>query len=281
MSPIPAANPAPLVQRLNNLHDGLLVLPEVIRLGDAAIGPLEALLRGPSQALHHARSLAADALAAIGTPAATAALVRALRDSIERDPEPVLLEAESILVNHIAAHLAQRRENAFTEVLIEALSRRAYPACARALGELHEPRAIPLLIECLHDDAARAAAVAALRGLGPAASEALARTLAVRELRGGLEPPSYLDGRVAAARLLGEINDTRLAPPWVKRILCQALDDPEPCVRLEAALALARDRRGVVRKAAAVLAAEMGHVSWARAREVRDALARMASVARH
>jgi HEAT repeat protein len=282
---MPGPEPAALIERFNNLHDGPLVLADVIRRGEPAIAPLEAFLRGPSQALHHPRCLAADALAAIGTPAAITALVRALHDSIERDPGPVLLEAESILVNHIADHLAEphraeKHRPQVTEALLAALSRRAYPACARALGRLQELRAIPLLIDCLQEDTARAAAVAALRSFGSKACMPLAQALAARQVRHGQEPPSCIDGRAAAARLLGELADARVAP-WVRRSLSQALDDPEAAVRLEAALALARCATGVIPKAASVLTAELAHVSWARVPEIQDALARIAPAAAH
>ncbi len=248
----------------------------MVALGPSAVPALEGLLRAPSQAVYHHRYLAADALAAIGGPAATAALARALRDSIARSPDPTSLEAEGVIVNRVAAHLGRVSDPAIVELLLEALRTRPYRECALALGRLGERRAVPLLIEYLHDDTVRSAAVEALRSLGDAAVGPLADTLTEALLVHGLEPPSRIDGRVAAARLLGELAPGAQSVPQAKRALRLALHDRQRAVRIEAALALAR--RAVpeaAADAARVLVAALDEPDWAQVDTILEALARL------
>jgi len=276
---VPDAGSAALIERLNNLHEGPLVLPDVIRLGDAAVPGLEAILRGPSQALPHARCMAADALGAIGGPKAASALVGALRDSIARTPDVISLEAERVVIDRIANHLCAHRENDVIEALLEALRITPYPACARALGELRDPRAIPLLIECLHDDAARGAALDALRRFGRDACPALIGTLIRPRLRRGLEAPSSIDARVAAARLLGELAQVALAPSAADVALRTALTDRQRAVRIEAAIAIARRGWKAAPEATATLAGGLDEAHWVQAERIMDALARFGPAA--
>jgi len=263
-----AAAPASLVGRFLNLHEGPLVFREVVRLGDDAVAALEGLVRGPPDAVHQPRCLAADALAAIGSPAAVDALSRALLDSVGRDLPPTLLEAESILVNHIAEHLSRFPSRKVTDVLLSALQRRRYPCCAAALGLTGDPRAIPLLVECLYEDAARPAAAAALHRFGRAALEPLARVL-LQPQHAGLEPPSRIDGRVAAAKALGELarTDSRDAAR-AEASLAEALADGQRAVRLEAALGLARRGMRVDPEVTRILVAALDEESWVRAEEI-------------
>jgi HEAT repeat protein len=86
------------VDCLLNLHEGPRAVSRIVSLGERAIPALERVLRGPSQALYHSRCWAADALAAIGGPAACQALIRALNDSAHRTPSPVAQEAEDTVV---------------------------------------------------------------------------------------------------------------------------------------------------------------------------------------
>ena len=270
---------ASLVERLKNLHDGPRVLPEVIRLGEAAVPALEVILRGPSQAVPHSRCFAADALGAIGTPDSTAALVAALRDSIARNPDPISLEAESVVIDRIAEHLGFCPRVEVAEALLEALHRRPYPGCARSLGRLRESRAIPLLIECLNDDVARPAAVEALRCFGRVASEALCRMFVETRLSSGLEAPSRIDGRAAAVRLLGELIDSRAAPAYAEAVLRGSLCERHRKVRLEAALAMARRGGAMAERASATLALALDEPDWARTEEIARALVKMGSAA--
>ena len=275
-----AAVPASLVDRFRNLQEGPLAFHQVVGLGDAAVPALEDLVRGPSDAVHQPRCLAADALAAIGSAAAVGALTRALLDAVGRDPPPALLEAESILVNHIAEHLSCFPRPEVTETLLSALRRRRYPYCAAALGLTGDLRAIPRLVECLYEDAARPAAAAALRRFGHAALESLAHVLLEPLSAGTPEPPSRLDGRVAAARLLGDFtrSDSRDAPVAVASLV-KALSDRQRAVRIEAALSLTRWGARADEDIARILVAALEEENWARAEEIIAALVRIGPTA--
>ncbi len=278
MSRVPNLESEDLIERLKNLHEGPLVLPDVIRLGPAAVPGLESILRGPSQAVPHSRCLAADALGAIGGPVAAAALVRALRDSVTRTLDFVSFEAERVVVDRIADHLSAYRDAEVIEALLDALRLHPYPACARALGRLKDPRAIPLLNECLHDDAARPAAVDALRQFGHDACAPLIRTLIEPRIRQGPEAPSSIDARVAAARLLGGLVQTAVAPA-VEIALHAALGDRQRTVRIEAAMALAQCGGKAAPEAAMLLAIGLDQADWAQAERMMNTLALLGSVA--
>jgi HEAT repeat protein len=252
----------------------------VVRCGDDAVPALEALVRGPSDAVHQPRCLAADALAAIGSDAAVSALTRGLLDSVERNLSAQLLEAESILVNHIAEHLSRFPRPEVTEALLSALGRRRYPYCAATLGLTGDPRAIPLLVECLYEDAARPAAVAALRRFGQAALQPLVRVLLASPRSETREPPSRLDGRVAAAKLLGDFAraDSRDAP-FVIAALMEALNDSQCAVRIEAALGLVRCGARADGDTARILVYALDEENWARAEEIITTLVRLGAAA--
>jgi len=276
----PAAAPASLVERLRNLREGPMVFHALVRLGDQAVPALEDFVRGPSDAVHQPRCLASDVLAAIGSAAAVDALCRAMLDSAARDPAPQLLEAESILVNHIAEHLSRFPRPEVTEALLSALRRRRYAYCAAALGLTGDPRAIPLLVECLYEDAARPAAMAALRRFAADALESLVRALLEPPSAAMLEPPSHLDGRVAAARLLGEFAraDSQGAS-FAVSALKDALSDSQGAVRIEAALGLVRSGARTDGQIARILVSALGEESWARAEEIMQVLVRIGPAA--
>jgi HEAT repeat protein len=251
---------ARLVARLQDLHSGAQALPEIISLGEVAVPVLESFLRGPSQLLYHPRTRAADALGAIGGESALAALIRALRDSIAREPEPLCREAEGVVVSRIAEWLSRQRSSAAIEALLDALRARPYPACAKALGEMGDARAIPLLVECLHEDAARGVSMAALSRFGRAAVARLRFALATPHVVHGMEPPTWIDGRAAAAALLAELGDNRA--------LVRALDDRQQSVRLAAAMGLARYGGAVSERALQVLLQGLDDTDWTRAQSI-------------
>jgi HEAT repeat protein len=269
-----------LVRQLTNLHEGPLVFHKVVHLGEAAIPALERLVRGPSEAIYHSRCLAVDALAAIATPDAIRALTRSLRDSIAREPDPVSLEAETVLVNHIAEHLSRFSDPDVNDALLAALGRRPYAYCAAALGLIGDPRAIPLLIECLFDDPARPAAAAALHRFGRAALTPLVRVLREPRRVTGAEPPSAADARAAAARLVGECaRADALVDAVALPALTEALSDRQPSVRVEAALALTRCKAPGAADVAGVLAMALDEPDWARAQRIAEGLGRLGSAA--
>ena len=275
-----ASAAASLVDRFRNLHEGPLVFHEVVRLGDAAVAALESLLKGPSDAVHQPRCLAADALAAIGSASAVQALIGALLESVGRDPPPTLLEAESLLVNHIAEHLSRFPCPEVTEALLSALRRRRYPYCAAALGLTGDPRAILLLVECLYEDPARPAAMAALRRFGQAALEPLASALLEPQSDGKQESPSRVDGRVAAARLLGDFARAH-APnaSTATAVLAKALSDGQRAVCIEAALGLAWSGELANGNIVRILVAALDEENWARAEEIIAMLVRIGPAA--
>lgn len=253
-----------LVARLANLHDGPDAIPEIVALGNAAIPQLEKFLRGPSQSLHHSRVLAADALAAIGGEEVCDALIRSLRDSIARTPVPLAREAEDVVVSRVAEHLLHFRGPSVIEALLDALRTRPYPACARALGELGDRRAVPLLVECLNEDAAREAAMWSLRRFGAFAKTPLRVLLNSPPVADAMEAPSRIDGRAAAAALLADLHD-RVA-------LESVLDDPQRPVRLAAAVGLVRCGGCVSRRTLDTLLQGLDEPDWMRAETIMAAL---------
>jgi hypothetical protein len=269
-----------LVTHLENLHDGPLAFGEIVQRGESAISALERILRGPADLVCQPRTLAADALAAIATPAAVVALIRALVDSARRELSPQLLEAESILVNHIAEHLSRFPRPEVTDALLAALQRRRYPYCAAAAGLTGDARAIPLLIECLYDDAARPAGVAALRRFGTAALKPLIAALLEPLVSGTLEAPSRVDGRVACAKLLGYLATNGAGEARVaKRALVRALSDAQRAVRVRAALELVRCGAPEGLEVVGILVMALDEENWMRAEEVIAALVRIGPAA--
>ncbi|HVW70665.1 MAG TPA: hypothetical protein VHB68_16925 [Steroidobacteraceae bacterium] len=245
----PSGGPARIeseVSRLLNLHDGPHALPHIVAFGGAAIPALECVLRGPSQAVYHPRCWAADALASIGGSLAAQALLRALDDSVHRDPAPLAREAEDVVVGCVAEHLSAIAPSAQTiSALANALECRAYVGCVRALGRLRAVKALPLLVRSLFDDSTREAAVEALRRLGPAAIAPVVDAVGDLYRVNGIEPPTHIDGRAAAAVLLGTLlhQNPLVAEALRDRALSglrHALRDSQRRVRAAAALSLIR-----------------------------------------
>jgi HEAT repeat protein len=263
-----------LVRQLANLYEGTRAFRHVVRLGDAAVPALEHFVRGPSQSIHQARSLGLDALAAIASPLAVQSLTRALRDSIARDPDPASLEAESVLVNHIAEHLSRFCSPDVTDALLAALQRRPYPYCAATLGLIGDRRAIPLLVNCLFDDAARPAAAGALQRFGDAALPSLTRVVAFeRNATGCSEAPTHVLARAAAISLIGKLATP--GSPQALNVLGRALDDQETAVRWEGALALVPSPGAYASRVLEALIAALADPDWGRVQAAADALMKL------
>jgi HEAT repeat protein len=263
-------SPDAMVGQLRDLYVGPHLVPQIASLGECAVPALERFLRGPSESIPHRRCLAADALAGIGGPAATSALIRSLVDVSGRDLPPMVLEAESVVGNRIAEHLGHRVGGAVTDALLEALGRRSYVACAAALGLRGDLRAIPLLVACLQDDAARGTAVKSLPHFGAAALTLLSQLLAETPVWRGAEAPRHIDARVAAATLLGA-----LPGDVTEHALERALSDVQSRVRTAAALALGPREGSAAFQAAIVLVEALGEADWALALILAQALAHM------
>ncbi len=256
------------VGRLRDLREGPSGLSEVIAFGDAAVEPLEAFLRGPSESVFQPRCLAADALAAIGGRVAHDALARALEDSVGRDLPAVLRLSEDAVINRIAMHLGATRDRRFTGTLLEALRTRPSGECARALGYLGESRAVPLLVECLLDDFAREGAMDALGSLVEVAVPELTRLLIAPPSGRAFEGRAAIAQRASAATVLGRIRESSEWP------LLRALRDGQIEVRVAAALALcergSRVREQTVKVLSEALDSESVLLAEAAARALAD-----------
>ncbi len=260
--------PEALVERLGDLTEGPKLLPTVVAFGAEAVGPLELMVRGPSDVLFQPRCLAADALAIIGSRDARQALVRALRDSGSRRLEPVLDLSERAVINCIARHLGRMGDVACADAILEVFAARRAPGCARALGWLGDTRAVPLMIQCLRDDMARDEVMEALASLGPKAEPALCRALISRPDGEQAEAPTSVSARAAIAAILGRVGTRActLALTW-------ALWDEEQEVRFAAALALCeRFGPAAIPTAAETLIDALGARDWSRAQQAFEAL---------
>ncbi|NOZ78626.1 MAG: hypothetical protein GXP48_05500, partial [Acidobacteria bacterium] len=255
------------IARLRDLHDGERAFFDVVQAGPDAIPGLEAVVREPPQSVFAHRCLAADALAAIGTPDAWSALLRALDDLVARDVPASLAIAEDAVVDRIAMHLARSNDPRASGALLAALAARPRGEVARALGQLHEERAIPMLIACLDDDLAREGAMEALALFGAPAIGALVLKLEPSEGTGAYEAPHITAAREAAATLLGVI-----AAPAAVEALAAALGDRERQVRRAAAIALAESAPAQCNEAIPVLIEVLDDSSWLAAKPAVEAL---------
>jgi hypothetical protein len=224
---------ASAVARLADLVAGPHAYFDVIALGARAIPALEQLVRGPASTVHQPRCLAIDALAQIGGPAATAALLRTLTDSVARPLDPVLRQAEDVVANRICEQLGAVAEPRVRDALLGVLAAHGYPGCATALARLRETRAAPLLARWLGDDTMRGYVAEALPRLGIAALSEATRVLVCPRSVAGAEPPSWIDARVAAATIVGAVGGDAADLP-----LAWSLCVAQSAVRRAAALAL-------------------------------------------
>ena len=196
--------------------------------------------------------VAARYLGEIGSARAVAPLIEVMRDTREedrdvrmaagralgriRDPRALepLLEAlaapESWLPARVAEVVLQFGDTAF-EPLVELLARQsdpgARPWAAQILGDLANPRAVPVLLGCLTDlnDQVRARAASALGRLG----DRRAVPELIRIMLG--DPVPYV--RIQVVRALGALGD-----PRALHYLIDALKDGEWWVRIRVVEAL-------------------------------------------
>lgn len=161
------ASPEAVVARLRRLHDGEEALHDVAMLGDAARGPLQALLteREPS-GIYQPRILAARALGTIHAEDILLAFLKAPRFP----DDPVERAGEEAVVNGAAEVLAARRYAPAFPVLKEIVAGRPHLiGSVHALASYDRAEAIPELIAALGDDGSRHAAHAGLVRIGPPA----------------------------------------------------------------------------------------------------------------
>jgi HEAT repeat protein len=256
------------IERLGEVEPGPEVFGELLGHGDEAVPPLESFLCSRPGSVPQPRSMAAEILAAIGSPAATAALRRALVMTSAREGlDPVLADAERTVISDIADRLGALKDSASFDPLVSAFRRHPCPGCARALGRLGDVRAVPLLAEHLLEDSVRAAVTEALRGFGNAAAAALSRILLRRWDRESLEPGPWVAGRAAAAGLLGETTAENALLPLV-----WSLFDAAEKVRLAAAAALVERGYDAGEVALPTLIELLGSADWLDAERAGDAL---------
>lgn len=229
------ATPEELVLGLEDLHRGPSIQLELIAFGPCAVEPLAAFLLGRPSQHPQPRMLAAEALGAIGGAGAVDALVRALHADLSRSLALELRMSEEAVRNTVARELGRLGDRTAIPALLEALGRLHLVEAGRALVRFDEPRAVPLLVECLDDPFIRARCAATIVEFGAAAIDAVVDGLWRREAHDGVEVRRSVERREACARLLGEIGDRRAAP-----LLRPELDDPELRVRLAVALAIAQ-----------------------------------------
>jgi HEAT repeat protein len=228
-------DPDILVSHLDDLSRGDQAVLELIAMGERAVDALTRFLLGPPALHPQPRMLAAEALGTIGGPRATCALVAALQTGDLAGLSLPLRLSEEAVRNRVARELGRLGDRSTIEPLLDALARFRLVEAGHALARFAEPRAVPLLVDCLADAFVRSRIAEAILVFGPAALGPLVDGLRHRMLRDGDEPRWSVERRAACARLLGEIGDrTATVALW------QALDDPETEVRRTAAIALTR-----------------------------------------
>jgi HEAT repeat protein len=227
--------PEQLVQALEDLQRGPEAQVRLVILGESAVAPLARFLLGPPGLHAQPRMLAAEALGLIGGARAAEALAAALVAGDLASLDPVVRLSEEAVREVMARELGQLGAPAAVEPLVEALQRFRLVEAGLALARLREPRAVPLLVECLEDPFRRERAGAALVEFGPVGVDALIESLRERRMFDGDEVRPSLERRAESARLLGELGDPRAEPA-----LRESLTDGARDVRVAAAVALAR-----------------------------------------
>lgn len=224
---------ARLVARLDNLGEIFRVQGEILAFGRKTVPPLAALLGGPPSVFPQPRVAAAECLGALGGEDALAALLAEVQRDHRAIEDPATAMAEECVRNAAARQLRRFDDSRVTPVLLSALAEHHLIGAGETLAELGVNEAIPHLIECLEDDAKRGIAVEALRRFGGIAVPGLTRALRSACDNAGGEPPGSVIRRTHAAQLLGELGAAAATSALV-----DALGDPQPAVRIRAALAL-------------------------------------------
>jgi HEAT repeat protein len=246
-----------LAAGLGDLTRNREALALLILQGERAVPALTEILLSPASSIPEPRCLAAEALGAIGGEEAVSALIRVFMAHDTRTLDPVLRLAEEAVRNRAAEQLGKLGDRRAVGPLIHALAREGVREAMAALARFGEPRAIPLIVRRLEDPCDRAAAADALRIFGAAAVPALVATLTEHRPSAADEALTSVERRAEAARLLGMLGDTSVAPA-----LRWCLDDPAPALQIEAALALVALRAAEApERALAIVALGMGHPS--------------------
>lgn len=204
------------LDRLKALHEGWAGLTDVIVCGPRAIPELRKLLffAEPS-GIFEPRCRVVSALAALGGYDVLVDYLCSSRENVD----PVARAGEDAVRSAAARALGGVNKKGVLPLLIRLARERPSIGVAEALGAFGCPEAIPSLIHCLHEDETRAAAEAALRGIGRRARAALMR---LAETKSPDESPSNIRARRASMSLLAEIG---IAPWQEESIRRLAWDD--------------------------------------------------------
>jgi MFS family permease len=229
-----APNLSALVARLNNLGEIFRVQGEILAAGRATVPALAEFLGGPPSVFPQPRVAAAECLGVLGAAAALAALLAAVARDHRSISDPVTAQAEESVRNAAARQLARFHDPRVVPALLAALAADHLIGAGEALAERGEIAAIPVLIECLEDDAKRTLALDALRRFSSAAIPELTRALVTPHQVAGTETPSSVIRRACAAELLGELRASEVLPA-----LREAAADAQQRVSIAAALAIA------------------------------------------
>jgi HEAT repeat protein len=227
-------NPEKLVRDLGHPTYGPIAQALLVQMGTRAVPALRACLLGPPAPEPEVPRMAAQALGAIGGDAAFAALIAALDHNVRGLALQDKL-AEDAVRDAVAEELARLGGHRAVEPLLGCLRETHLPAAARALAVFREARAVPAMVQALEDSFVRERIADAIMRFGTAAVPDLMDTVEERKPRRGPEARWSADRRAAAARLLGEIGDAMAYPSLVP-----LLKDPDPSIRMEAAVALLR-----------------------------------------
>lgn len=227
-------NPAKLVRDLGHPTYGPIAQTLLVQLGAAAVPALAACLLGPPGAEPAARRMAAQALGAIGGEEAFAALIAALCHNVRGLALQDKL-AEDAVRDAVGEEIARLGDRRAIDPLLRCLRETHLPAAAAALATFLEARALPVMVAALEDSFVSERIADAILRFGAAAVPDLMDTLEERKPPRGPEARWSADRRAIAARLLGEIGDAMAYPSLVP-----LLKDPDPSIRMEAAVALLR-----------------------------------------
>jgi len=215
----------------------------LVRLGEEAVSPLIIELEHTHQKL--AKSAAIEALGAIGDPRAIPILIQHLGSTyhLVRKAAVASLPAYGAAVVPLLRGMLSYNRSDISGLLSEVQSAadlHTRMRAARALGDLEDHRAVPVLTSLLSDDE-RELALAAQEALGKIGCAAWSRRGAATVL-GRVGDPSMvsqvlelleddsINVRLAAVISLGDLR----AKEHLNRLARQAETDPAPLVRYEA-----------------------------------------------
>jgi len=208
------------VGRLKSLRDGDTGLLEVVDLGPDVVPALRRLLFEPEPSgLHQVRSLAAEALAAVGAFDVLADFL------VSREPiaDPVERLGEEVVIGAAARAIARLREEWVYRLLSVLATHRCITGVLAGLGSFHRKDSIEIFIRALSEDEVRLTAEAILRGFGRTARSALIAAALDRGNADRSESESHLRKRRSALGLLLEIG----IPPKKWLVLRPLMEDSD------------------------------------------------------